>query len=101
MAKTSLKTTNSLPATKANYVVDLAKLAYLHCIMNETLRLSVTAQSSLHVSNQRNVQWSVDVPRATMLMVNIWPLYNDPDLWEDPTTFKPELFEAVKWRMKG
>ncbi|KAK3000602.1 hypothetical protein RJ639_021557 [Escallonia herrerae] len=42
----------------------------------------------------------VDVPRATMLMVNLWPLNNDPEFWEDPTKFKSELFEAVKRRME-
>jgi cytochrome P450 len=34
------------------------------------------------------------IPGGTMLMVNMWAIQNDPNVWEEPTTFMPERFEC-------
>lgn len=34
-----------------------------------------------------------DVPRYAMLVVNAWAIQRDPEVWEDPTEFKPERYE--------
>ncbi|KAI5354397.1 hypothetical protein L3X38_007292 [Prunus dulcis] len=40
-----------------------------------------------------------DVPRHTMLVVNAWAIHRDPEVWEDPTKFKPERIE--RWIGEG
>ncbi|GFY95971.1 cytochrome P450, family 81, subfamily K, polypeptide 1 [Actinidia rufa] len=42
---------------------DLAKLTYLHCIINETLRLGPTVQLSHHANHQRSARWKVQRPQ--------------------------------------
>lgn len=40
-----------------------------------------------------------DVPRHTMLVINSWAIHRDPEVWEDPTEFRPERFEG--WSGEG
>ncbi|GAU26068.1 hypothetical protein TSUD_225310 [Trifolium subterraneum] len=46
-----------------------------------------------HVSSDACIVGGYDVPQNTILMVNAWDIHRDPDLWADPTSFKPERFE--------
>ncbi|ONI33503.1 hypothetical protein PRUPE_1G428900 [Prunus persica] len=38
-------------------------------------------------------KWGFDVPRHAMLVVNAWAIQRDPEVWKDPTEFKPERYE--------
>lgn len=76
---------------------DLSKLSYLHCIINETLRLGPTTPLiSLHESSRECAVGGFSVPSGTLLIVNTWALHNDPRLWGDPTLFKPDRFGGVE-----
>ncbi|KAK2660185.1 hypothetical protein Ddye_006718 [Dipteronia dyeriana] len=76
---------------------DLAKLPYLNCIINETLRMFPAAPLSVprESSEDCNVG-GYHVPRGTMLLVNMWGIQNDPKIWEDPGNFRPERFEGFE-----
>ncbi|GAV58785.1 p450 domain-containing protein [Cephalotus follicularis] len=82
---------------------DVSKLPYLQNIISETLRLYPAAPLLLpHMSYEDCKIGGYDVPRDTILLVNAWAIHRDPNLWDDPESFKPERFEsgqveAHKW----
>ncbi|KAJ8773250.1 hypothetical protein K2173_028427 [Erythroxylum novogranatense] len=72
---------------------DLPKLPYLDAILKETLRMYPVAPLLVpHESSEECTIGGFRVPRGTMLLVNLWAIHNDPNLWEDPIKFKPERF---------
>ncbi|KAL7594358.1 hypothetical protein Lser_V15G31156 [Lactuca serriola] len=73
---------------------DLYKLRYLQNIVNETLRLFPTTPLFVpHESSKDCTIGGYNIPHGMMLLVNTWAIHRDPNVWEEPTSFKPERFE--------
>ncbi|XP_010470528.1 PREDICTED: cytochrome P450 81D11-like [Camelina sativa] len=73
---------------------DISNLPYLQNIVSETLRLYPAGPMSVpHVASEDCKVGEYDMPRGTMLLVNVWAIHRDPKLWDDPASFKPERFE--------
>ncbi|CAK9155393.1 unnamed protein product [Ilex paraguariensis] len=71
---------------------DLSELPYVQAIIKETLRMFPAALIlPTHESSAECTVGGFRVPRGTMLLVNAWAIQNDPNLWEEPTKFKPEM----------
>ncbi|XP_020585547.1 cytochrome P450 81E8-like [Phalaenopsis equestris] len=75
---------------------DLTKLPYLHCIINETLRLYPVGPLLPHIARENCKVGGYDVDRGTMLLVNVYEIHRDPMLWLEPTKFVPERFQNVE-----
>ncbi|MBA0688269.1 hypothetical protein Goari_006071, partial [Gossypium aridum] len=74
---------------------DVPKLHYLQSIIYETLRLYPAAP--LLVPHMPSTDCSIggyDVPSGTVVLVNAWSIHRDPNVWDDPTSFKPERFDG-------
>ncbi|CAN4122608.1 unnamed protein product [Withania somnifera] len=81
---------------------DFAKLPYLHCVINETLRLYPPLPLLLpHYPLEDCTIGGYDVPKHTILMVNAWAIHRDPKLWDEPEKFKPERFEGMEGEKEG
>ncbi|PIN20498.1 Cytochrome P450 CYP2 subfamily [Handroanthus impetiginosus] len=73
---------------------DLPKLHYLHNIISETFRMFPAAP--LAVPRESSTDCKIggyDIPGGTILFVNVWAIHRDPEVWDNPTCFKPERFE--------
>ncbi|XP_022728358.1 cytochrome P450 81D11-like [Durio zibethinus] len=72
---------------------DVPKLQYLQSIIFETFRLNPAAPLLLpHMASSDCRISGYDVPRDTIVLINAWAIHRDPELWDDPTSFKPERF---------
>ncbi|GJN19195.1 hypothetical protein PR202_gb06442 [Eleusine coracana subsp. coracana] len=81
---------------------DLAQIKYLKLIIKETLRLHPPTPFLLPKEAMESCKiLGYDVPKGTMVLVNVWAIARDPRYWEDPEEFKPERFEAGTIDFKG
>ncbi|KAJ4848863.1 hypothetical protein Tsubulata_036347 [Turnera subulata] len=81
---------------------DMGNLPYLHCIIKETMRMyPVGPLLAPHESSDECVVSGYRIPWGTMLLVNMWGIQNDPQIWEEPTKFRPERFEGFEGSRDG
>lgn len=81
---------------------DLPNLPYLHGVIKESFRMYPAGPMLVpHESSADCTVGGYRVPRGTLLLVNIWAIQNDPELWDDPTKFKPERFVDFQGKKEG
>ena len=75
---------------------DIKDLPYLQAIVKECLRLYPASQviSLLEAIEDCTLSTGYHIPAGTQLMVNVWKVHRDEQVWPDPHSFKPERFLA-------
>ncbi|KAK4478603.1 hypothetical protein RD792_014091 [Penstemon davidsonii] len=74
---------------------DVAELPYLRRVILETLRLHPPVSIVMpHISSAECIVGGHRVPAGTILLVNIWGIHHDHDVWADPEKFRPDRFEG-------
>ncbi|XVF00624.1 hypothetical protein REPUB_Repub04eG0016800 [Reevesia pubescens] len=72
---------------------DMKNLPYLQAIIKEALRLYPAAPlSAPRAAMEDCTVAGFHVPKGTRLLVNLWKLMRDPNVWEKPSEFMPERF---------
>ncbi|KAI0770058.1 cytochrome P450 [Fomes fomentarius] len=72
---------------------DRDALVYVNAIIKECLRwFSVLPVGLSHSTIEDDELQGYFIPAGTMLIGNIWACMHDPDVYEDPTVFRPERF---------
>nr|XP_027097509.1 cytochrome P450 81D1-like [Coffea arabica] len=81
---------------------DLSNLSYLHNIILEILQLYPAAPMLVphELSDDYKIR-GYNILRCTILLVNAWAVHRDPNVWDDPTSFKPERFESLQLWIAG
>ena len=79
---------NRLPDLK-----DEKSLPLLQATIAETLRLSTPGPLAIpHKATVDTTLQGYQIAKETVVLVNLWSLHHDPDLWDAPNEFKPQRF---------
>ncbi|KAI3522067.1 hypothetical protein L1887_11545 [Cichorium endivia] len=72
---------------------DLKHLVYIDAIFKETLRLYPPGPFGLpHETMEDCVVQGYNIPSGTRLMLNLWKMHRDPNIWPNPYEFQPGRF---------
>ncbi|CAI9099445.1 OLC1v1036271C1 [Oldenlandia corymbosa var. corymbosa] len=81
---------------------DFARLPYLQCITKEALRLHPPTPLMLpHRANANVKIGGYDIPKGSVVHVNVWAIARDPTTWRNPLEFRPERFLEEDVDIKG
>nr|AKI33846.1 cytochrome P450 76AD1-like protein [Anulocaulis leiosolenus] len=81
---------------------DISNLPYIQSIIKETLRLHPPTVFLLPRKADVDVQlYGYVVPKNAQVLVNLWAIGRDPNVWPDPEVFRPERFMDCGVDVKG
>ncbi|KAF8693337.1 hypothetical protein HU200_004317 [Digitaria exilis] len=81
---------------------DLANLPYLNAIVKETMRVHPIAPLlTPRVTREDVAVAGYDIPKGTLVLINVWTIGRDPAQWEKPEEFTPERFIGTEIDVKG
>ncbi|TFK21913.1 O-methylsterigmatocystin oxidoreductase [Coprinopsis marcescibilis] len=77
---------------------DIDKLVYLKALIKELTRLHSVAPLGFKNSKEDDVYNGYFIPKGSIFIPNSWSVMHDPEMFEDPMTFKPERYlPSEKW----
>ncbi|XP_065858578.1 cytochrome P450 726A27-like [Euphorbia lathyris] len=79
----------------------IQELNYLKLVIKETFRLRPPASLITRESRERTKVDGYDIFPKTTIMVNVWAMGRDSNVWIEPEKFYPERFEDNKIDYKG
>ncbi|CAL9217273.1 unnamed protein product, partial [Arabidopsis halleri] len=81
---------------------DISKLPYLEAVVKETFRLHPAAPFLFPRKADTDVEiFGFTVLKDSQVLVNVWAIGRDPNVWENPTQFEPERFLGKEIDVKG
>lgn len=80
---------------------DIPSLPYLAMVIKETFRLHEIAPFIFRHTREDVVLDGYRIPRGTDIMICVWAMGRDPNLWENAEEFVPERFENSSIDIKG
>ncbi|KAG9129211.1 hypothetical protein Leryth_006475 [Lithospermum erythrorhizon] len=82
---------------------DVDNLPYLQCVLKETLRLHPPVPTLIpRLLKERDVELcGYTIPKGSKVIVNVWGISHDPNVWKDPLAFKPERFQESDLEVRG
>ncbi|KAK4778927.1 hypothetical protein SAY86_006455 [Trapa natans] len=73
--------------------LDLPGLTYLQAVIKENFRLHPSTPLSLpRIASESCEINGCHIPKGATLLVNVWAIARDPDVWSEPLVFRPERF---------
>ncbi|XP_026456227.1 protopine 6-monooxygenase-like [Papaver somniferum] len=71
---------------------DVKNLTYMNAIIKETMRLYPLGFLLERDAKEDCEVGGFNIEGGTRLLINVWKLQRDPNVWTDPMEFKPERF---------
>ncbi|XXG41311.1 hypothetical protein AAC387_Pa01g1799 [Persea americana] len=82
--------------------MDFPNLPYLKCVVKEAFRLHPPTPMMLpHKATAHVKVGGYDIPKGSIVQVNVWAIAHDPAVWKDPLEFRPERFIEEEIDLKG
>ncbi|KAG8914333.1 hypothetical protein FRC02_005036 [Tulasnella sp. 418] len=86
---------------RAPTVEDLPNLPYLSIFLKEVYRFRpLNSLLAPHFSTEDQIYKGKLIPKDSTVVLNIWGICHDPELFEDPETFNPDRFIGSQFGMK-
>ncbi|KAK9117354.1 hypothetical protein Sjap_016301 [Stephania japonica] len=80
----------------------IKQMDYLMCVIKETLRLHPVVPTLLPRQSYASTNvGGYEIPSRTWLLINVWAIQRDPELWTQPEEFIPERFIGKSIDFKG
>ncbi|XP_072240882.1 cytochrome P450 3A30-like [Leuresthes tenuis] len=73
----------------------MMQMDYLNAVVEECLRLYPPAVRLERMTKETVKINGITVPKDTIVMVPIYAMHHDPELWPEPEEFKPERFSKL------
>ncbi|XP_029011535.1 cytochrome P450 3A40-like isoform X2 [Betta splendens] len=70
----------------------LMKMEYLDSVVKESLRLYPSATRLERTARETVKINGITIPKEMMVMIPVFALHRDPELWPEPEAFKPDRF---------
>jgi cytochrome P450 len=81
---------------------DIPSLPFIQAIIKETMRLHPVAPMLVpRLSREDTSIDGYDIPAGTRVLVSVWSIGRDPELWDAPEEFMPERFLSSRLDVKG
>uniref|UniRef100_A0ACD5W6W8 Uncharacterized protein n=1 Tax=Avena sativa TaxID=4498 RepID=A0ACD5W6W8_AVESA len=71
---------------------DINQLPYLQAVVKETLRLHVVVPLVPNKAEAKVEIQGYTIPKGSTVLVNLWAIHHDPEIWTKPDKFIPERF---------
>ena len=82
--------------------VDLPQMTYLKAIIKESMRLHPTGPLLVPRESMEDTGiQGYHIPKQTRVVINVWAIGRDPEVWESPEEFRPERFMGSDVDFKG
>ena len=82
-------------------VDDVSRLPHTVRVIHEALRLCPPAAVVTRMTMRDTVVDGFRIPQGTNVIVGIYPLHRDPELWEQPELFDPDRFAPERSARSG
>ncbi|XP_059634042.1 cytochrome P450 76T24-like [Cornus florida] len=81
---------------------DIPTLPYLQAVVKESLRLHPVAPLLIPHKAEADVEiCGYTVPKNAQVLVNVWAMGRDPNIWSNPNSFLPERFLEHETDFRG
>ncbi|XP_047093106.1 geraniol 8-hydroxylase-like [Lolium rigidum] len=71
---------------------DINQLPYLQAVVKETLRVHAVVPPVPNKAEATVEIQGYTIPKGSTVLVNLWAIHHDPEVWTEPDKFLPERF---------